>query len=92
MEHNKNKRKYSGESSNQGTSGGNFTKFNGKCYVCGKMGHRAKDCHKRQDQGIKKGSQANITEVENLSKDVDDIDLSAVIFEVNLVVKMAKWP
>ena len=49
------------------------------------MGHRAKDCHKRQDQGTKKGSQANITEVENLSKDVDDIDLSAVISEVNLV-------
>uniref|UniRef100_A0A7N2LHK6 Retrovirus-related Pol polyprotein from transposon TNT 1-94-like beta-barrel domain-containing protein n=1 Tax=Quercus lobata TaxID=97700 RepID=A0A7N2LHK6_QUELO len=59
VEHNKNKRKYSG--------------------------HRAKDCHKRQDQGTKKGSQANITEVENLSKDVDDIDLSAVISEVNLV-------
>ncbi|XP_075655079.1 uncharacterized protein LOC142625279 [Castanea sativa] len=37
-EHNKNKRKYSGESLSQGTSGGNFTKFNGKCYVCGKMG------------------------------------------------------
>ena len=85
VEHNKNKRKYSGESSKQGTSGGNFTKFNGKCYVCGKMGHHAKDCHKRRDQGTKKGSQANITEVENLSKDVDDIDLSAMISEVNLV-------
>ena len=53
--------------------------------MCGKMGHRAKDCHKRQDQGTKKGSQANITEVENLSKDVDDIDLSTVISGVNLV-------
>ena len=60
--------------------------------VCGKMGHHAKNWHKRQDQGTKKGSQANITEVENLSKDVDDIDLSAVISEVNLVAKMAKWP
>ena len=40
VEHNKNKRKYSGESSKQGTNGGNFTKFSGKCYVCGKMGHR----------------------------------------------------
>ena len=68
VEHNKNKRKYSGESSNQGTSGGNFTKFNEKCYVCGKMGHRAKDCHKCKDQGTKKGSQTNITKVENLSK------------------------
>lgn len=85
VEHNKNKRKYSGESSNQGTNGGNFTKFNGKCYVCGKMGHRAKDCHKHKDQGTKKGSQANITGVEKLSKDVNDIDLSAVISEVNLV-------
>ena len=53
--------------------------------MCGKMGHRAKDCHKRQDQGTKKGSQANITEVEYLSKNVDDIDLSVVITEVNLV-------
>ena len=81
----KNKRKDSGESSKQGTSGGNFTKFNGKCYVCGKMGHCAKDFHKRQDQGTKKGSQANITEVETLSKDVDDIDLFAMISDVNLL-------
>ena len=56
VEHNKNKRKYPGESSKQGTSGGNFKKFSGKCFVCGKMGHRAKDCHKRQDQGTKEGS------------------------------------
>ena len=48
-------------------------------------GASAKDCHKRQDQGTKKGSQANIIEVENFSKDVDDIDLSAMISEVNLV-------
>ncbi|KAL4615008.1 hypothetical protein ACB092_07G093300 [Castanea dentata] len=85
VEHNKNKRKYSSESSNQGTSGGNFTKFNGECYVCGKMEHRAKYCHKHKDQGTKKGFQANVTEVEDFSKDVDDIDLSAVISEVNLV-------
>ena len=85
MEHNKNKRKYSGESSNQGTNGGNFTKFNRKCYVCGRMGHRAKDCHKRKYQGTKKGSQDNITEMENLSKNVNDINLSIVISEVHLV-------
>ncbi|KAF3957313.1 hypothetical protein CMV_017662 [Castanea mollissima] len=85
VEHNKNKRKYSGESLSQGTTEGNFTKFNEKCYVCGKMGHRAKDCHKRKDQETKKGFQANIIEVENLSKDVDDLDLSAVISKVNLV-------
>ena len=85
VQRNKNKRKYYGESSKQGTSGGNFTKFNRKCFVCGKMGHHAKGYHKRQDQGTKKGFQANITEVENLFKDVDDIALSAVISEVNLV-------
>lgn len=71
--------------------GGNFTKFNRKCYVCGKMGHRAKDCHKRKYQGTKKGSQANIIEVENLSKDVNDIDLSTVISEVNLVEDTKEW-
>ena len=90
VEHNKNKRAYSDESSNQGTSGGSLTKFNGKCYVCGKMGHRAKDRHKHKDQETKKGSQANITEVENLSKYVNDIDLFAVISEVNLVGRDTK--
>ena len=49
VEHNKNKRKCSSESSNQETNGGNFTKFNGKCYVCWRTGHRAKDFHKRKN-------------------------------------------
>ena len=53
--------------------------------MCGELGHRAKDCYMRKDQGTKKGSQANIIEVENLSKDVNDIDLFAVIYEANLV-------
>ena len=52
--------------------------------MCGKIGHRAKDCHKCKDQGTKKGFQANNTEVEIFSKDVNDIDLFTVISEVNL--------
>ncbi|GMY20652.1 Retrovirus-related Pol polyprotein from transposon TNT 1-94, partial [Fagus crenata] len=50
-----------------------------------KPGHRAKDCRKRNDQGNKKTFQANISEVGTLSKDVSDINLSAVVSEVNLV-------
>ena len=38
VEHNKNKRKYSGESSKQGTSGGNFTKFNGNALCVARWG------------------------------------------------------
>ena len=53
-EHNNNKRKYSGESSKQGTSGGNFTKFSGKCYVCGKMGHRLRIVISVKNKGQRK--------------------------------------
>ena len=54
VEHNKNKRKYSGESSKQGTNGGNFTKFSGKCYVCGKMGHRLRIVISVKNKGPRK--------------------------------------
>ncbi|XXG72623.1 hypothetical protein AAC387_Pa07g1680 [Persea americana] len=60
-------------------------KFKGKCYVYDKPGHRAKDCRKRKDQGntSKKPAQANMTELDTLSTDVSDINLSAVVSEVN---------
>ena len=39
------KRKFSGESSSQGSKGGEIKKykFNGKCYICDKERHQAKD-------------------------------------------------
>ncbi|XXG63020.1 hypothetical protein AAC387_Pa05g1293 [Persea americana] len=58
-------------------------KFKGKCYVCDKPGHRAKDCRKRKDQGNTSKKPAPV--LDNLSTDVSDINLSAVISEVNLV-------
>ncbi|KAL7240488.1 hypothetical protein ACSBR2_006187 [Camellia fascicularis] len=43
------KRKYSGESSSQGPKGEETKKykFNSKCYICDKEGHRAKDCRSK---------------------------------------------
>ena len=58
-------------------------KFQGKCYVCNKQGHRAKDYHNRKEQGNpkKKRPQANVTEVD----DVSYMNLSAVVSEVNFI-------
>ena len=55
----------------------------GKCYVCNKQGHCAKDCHSRKDQGNpkKKCPQANVTEVD----DVLVMNLSVVVSEVNFI-------
>ena len=77
--HNNKKRKYSGNGPKQGPT----KKFQGKCYVCNKQGHRAKDCHSRKKQGNpkKKRPQANVTEVD----DVSDMNLSTVVSEVNFI-------
>ena len=51
--------------------------------MCDKKGHRAKDCHSRKEQGNpkKKRPQDNVTEVD----DVSDMNLSAVVSEVNFI-------
>ena len=51
--------------------------------MCNKQWHRAKDCHSRKEQGNpkKKLSQDNVTEVD----DVSDMNLSAVVSEVNFI-------
>ncbi|XP_072982354.1 uncharacterized protein [Typha latifolia] len=80
------KRKHIGE----GSKSGNAKKFKGKCYVCDKQGHRAQDCRLRKkkenskkENSEKKKPQAN--EIEHLRSDVDDMHLSAVVSEVNLI-------
>jgi transposase InsO family protein len=83
------KRKHSGQGSSQGSKSGENKKykFQGKCFKCDKQGHRAADCRSRPKDGNarKKPAQANVTEVETLSDNVEDMHLSAVVSEVNLV-------
>ena len=55
-------------------------KFQGKCFNCGKQGHKFVDCKLPKK---KKPKEANV--IININKDVFDIDLTTVVFEVNLV-------
>ncbi|VFQ79402.1 unnamed protein product [Cuscuta campestris] len=58
---------------------GGVSKFVGKCYNCGITGHRSSDCRKKKPQkGKKKTTEAMCAELDNL-------DLCAVVTEVNLV-------
>ena len=77
--HNHKKRKHNGNGPKQGPT----KKFQGKCSVCNKQGHRAKDCRSRKELGNskKKRHQANVTEVD----DVSDMNLLAVVSEVNFI-------
>ncbi|XXG63098.1 hypothetical protein AAC387_Pa05g1359 [Persea americana] len=89
--HNLKKRKNPSNAPKQGPN--DNKRFKGKCYVCDKPGHRAKDYRKRKDQGntSKKPAQANVTELDTLSIDVSDINLSAVVSKVNLVGNTREW-
>lgn len=92
---NNKKRKHDSNGPKQGSIGkinkwiynGFNKRFKGKCFVCSKDGHRAKDCHVRKNGGSssKKPAQANIAEDFYLSDGVTDINLSEVVSEANLV-------
>ena len=71
-----------GKGTKLGPKGGVFKKqkFIGKCFNCGKQGHKSSDCRLPKKNKLK---EANV--VDDLSKDVSEIDLTAVISEVNLV-------
>ena len=69
-----------------GTSGGvskQKQKFKGKCFNCGRLGHKSSDC-----RSPKKGNEANV--VSDLVKDVEDLNLVAVVSEVNMVGSNSK--
>ena len=55
-------------------------KFQGKCFNYGKRGHKSSDCKLPKRN---KPKETNV--VDGITKDVSDIDLTTVIFEVNLV-------
>ena len=57
------------------------SKFQGKCYNCDKVGHRSSDCRKPKKPNKKK--EANT--VDDISKEMGDIDLCAIVSELNLV-------
>ena len=54
-------------------------KFQGKCFNYGNQGHKSSDCRLLKRN---KPKEANV--VDNIAKDAFDIDLTVVIFEVNL--------
>ncbi|RVX22336.1 Retrovirus-related Pol polyprotein from transposon TNT 1-94 [Vitis vinifera] len=55
-------------------------KFQGKCFNCGKQGHKSVDCRLPKKNKLK---EANV--IDDITKNVSDIDLTAVVSEVNLV-------
>ena len=55
-------------------------KFQGKCFNNGKQGHKSTDCRLPKRNKPKEG---NV--VDDISKDVSNIDLTIVIYEMNLV-------
>ena len=55
-------------------------KFQGKCFNCDKIGHKSSECRLPKKN---KNHEANV--VNDITQDVADIDLCAVISEVNLV-------
>ena len=54
--------------------------FEGKCFNCWKQGHKSVDCRL-----LKRSKPKEANDVDDISKDVFDIYLTTVIFEVNLV-------
>ncbi|CAL8118819.1 unnamed protein product [Prunus armeniaca] len=89
----RNKRKHFGEGSSQGNSK-KSKEFKGKCFNCNKQGHRAVDCRSRNGQGNqkKKGkTEVHMTEEDKLSTYLSNINLSAVVSEVNLVGNTKEW-
>ncbi|KAL0298615.1 UNVERIFIED_CONTAM: hypothetical protein Sradi_6521300 [Sesamum radiatum] len=57
----------------------------GNCYNCGKPNHMAKDCR------LPKKNQAYVSEVRSVPIDLGELNLSAVVFEANLVDNPREW-
>ena len=81
------KAKNKGKATKLGPKGGvsKKLKFQGKYFNCGKQGHKSTDY---RQQKRNKPKEANV--VDDISKDVYDINLTGVIFEVNMVGSNSK--
>ena len=63
--------------------GKDFKKIKGNCWVCGKAGHKAQECHHRKDQTVTRTNQAHVHEF--------DDNLVAVVTETNMVSNVKGW-
>ncbi|XP_073137638.1 uncharacterized protein [Henckelia pumila] len=73
-------KRFAGGGFKLGTNKDTFKKkFLGKCYNCGGLGHKSSECKKP-----KRNRETNL--FEDISKEVSNMDLCAVISEVNMVV------
>ncbi|KAK6147914.1 hypothetical protein DH2020_018826 [Rehmannia glutinosa] len=62
-------------------------KFQGACYNCGKPNHMAKFAVDQKKKKTKPQSNANVVE----ERELTDVDMSAVVFEANLVDNPKEW-
>jgi hypothetical protein len=78
----KGKNQKKGKGTNFGPKAGTFKKkkFQGNCYNCDRPGHRSANC-----KLPKKEKATEVNAVEEITRDVSDMVLVAVILEVNLV-------
>ena len=77
-----NKTNNKGKGTKLGPKGGvsKKLKFQEKCFNCGKQGHKIVDCRLPKKD---KPKETNV--IDDINKDVPDIDLTTVISKVNLV-------
>jgi hypothetical protein len=72
---------------------GTVKKFNDKCFIRNKIEYLTKDFRNKGYQGNPKIRivQPNVTEVDHLTSEVLEMNMSCVVFEVNLIKNLEQW-